>query len=786
MSMSTNIIGVEPTTNVPHMFTGSKNVTCNGGVFQSANHIVNYSGQQPFQRGLDILQHHIAPGAFHNSAERFDPPRCYPNTREAIQAKIEAWVKERPENGDRLVLWMYGPAGVGKSAIAQSIAELCEALLAASFFFSRTTSGRSDSSRLVATIVWQLIMSIPEIRDTVLSSVERDPTILSRTPATQMKCLVVDPLNQVAKEILEQRPRFVIIDGLDECLPPRSQDDILNFLSTSLKRLNTPLYFLIASRPHQNIGNIFMSDSFNGTIQTLPLAYDYDQSQKDIRHFLISSFTKIRMEQPYLSKSWPNSSDLESIVKKSSGQFVYAATVMRYIDSGNHGHESRLSAILALSSSHNTDTPFAALDELYLQIFRAIGKGEIERVMEVLGAHICLNIRALDVLEEFFNYRPGELAHVLRTISALVFVPDKPSLNVTIYHASLPDFLLDRTRSQSFYVDPPKISLALVRRCIQGDQVRPSTAPDKMCYGDPLFRYARIYSECIHKSPNTEDLRNFLLEFNLWDKLPIQVSLLFHNDICTAGMNLLEKFQELCKDSDPGWTQIFEYHLGRIDRWIEQVFSLIPSDFQSPVITAFMIHTKFIIDRTHILLFEEILDSLGVDMEGAFDAVNNHVRIRTADFITFILQRISIIFGPEYEPIQPDFLSFSYFCAMAGSMRDKPVVVAEMEMSAFTIYLAAALHHCEESRPIFDVLKGDNLKRLASAQKRMISGIWASVFESDHPIDADFSHYMERCERVFKVHAEEDAATAPPMTDAMTAIERIHSSFKLKSRTQVD
>jgi hypothetical protein len=64
--------------------------------------------------GQTILEKCIALGAFHNSAERFDPPKCHPNTREAIMAKIEAWVKERPQNGERLVLWMYGPAGAGK------------------------------------------------------------------------------------------------------------------------------------------------------------------------------------------------------------------------------------------------------------------------------------------------------------------------------------------------------------------------------------------------------------------------------------------------------------------------------------------------------------------------------------------------------------------------------------------------------------------------------------------------------------------------------------------------
>ena len=44
------------------------------------------------------------------------------------------WVQAIEESED--VLWLYGPAGAGKSAIAQMIAEMCAklGLLVASFF----------------------------------------------------------------------------------------------------------------------------------------------------------------------------------------------------------------------------------------------------------------------------------------------------------------------------------------------------------------------------------------------------------------------------------------------------------------------------------------------------------------------------------------------------------------------------------------------------------------------------------------------------------------------------
>ena len=545
----------------PQMFSGATNLAIDGGTFVLANKVIMTCARNPaiLQRGmsifcrraeleisilvpgLDILREHVAVGAFHNSAERFDPPKCHPKTREAILAKIEAWVKERPENGVRLVLWMYGPAGAGKSAIAQSIAELCEAFLGASFFFSRTAPGRSDSSRLVATIVWQLIKSIPEIREIVLSALEYDPTLLSQTPATQMKALIVDPMNQVPVDQLVERSRLVIIDGLDECFPSESQDDILDILSTSLQDLKTPLYFLIASRPHTNIRYAFTSNAFHSIMHTLPLEHN-DQSTEDIRRYLTSSFEKIRSKHVYLPPSWPNANDIKVLVEKSSGQFIYAATVIRYIARGHHGHEKRLDIVLKLRSPGNSAAPFATLDALYLQIFLSVGD-EIEKVMEILGALVFLkkNLKQLEDLEEFFGCRPGELASIMGDMHALIHIPDSRSENVKIYHASLPDFLLDPTRSQSFHLRAAAVYLNLAQHCI--NRIHPNLADG---FAQPWWHmYAEVFAECIFasKPPFTAELSNFLKNFSIWDSLPVRLRPFFDHRIGPICIKLLKKLQ---------------------------------------------------------------------------------------------------------------------------------------------------------------------------------------------------------------------------------------------------
>src|SRR5882762_9618975 len=95
----------------------------------------------------DLLEKYVVPGAFRNSAERYDPPKCRPHTRQAVLKRIMLWVND-PAN-EFQIMWMFGPAGAGKTAIAQSIADMYfqSGKLAASFFFSRNTSGRDNEAR---------------------------------------------------------------------------------------------------------------------------------------------------------------------------------------------------------------------------------------------------------------------------------------------------------------------------------------------------------------------------------------------------------------------------------------------------------------------------------------------------------------------------------------------------------------------------------------------------------------------------------------------------------------
>ena len=417
---------------------------------------------------MKLLQRYMAPGAFHNSEERYDAPKCHPHTRRAVLKKIMDWVKD--VNKVMLFLWLYGPAGAGKSAIAQTIAELLEkaGLLAAAFFFSRNAPGRDDKTPLVATLVYQLIISIPEIRVHVLEALDVDPALFSRSIKGQIHALIVKPLNAVANDktlapILLSRPRLIILDGLDECRTTSAQTQILNALSTAVNDLHIPLYFLIASRPEHNIRQAF-NDLHSLGPRSFSIALDDTyQPDDDIRVFLQSTFDEIKRKHPsraHFPTSWPTSEDIGLLVKKSSGQFIFASTVAKYVNSHRHWPPERLNIIFG-QSEPGQETPFAELDSLYHLILSSVA--DTEKLQDFL---MLLVLRPFSqraqrltpittLIEKFLFYRPGEIDMILIDLHSIIYVPPPGDYfrELGFFHASLPDFLLDRSRSKDLFLD---------------------------------------------------------------------------------------------------------------------------------------------------------------------------------------------------------------------------------------------------------------------------------------------------------------------------------------------
>ena len=169
----------------------------------------------------------MATAAFHDLDEHFNPPKCHPNTCLAILTKIMKWIKWE-EDLDAFIMWVYGPAGAGKSAIAQTITEMCEEemIMLASFFFSRNDSSCNTVKPLITTIAYQITLNLPDVRGAILEAITCDPAIFSKSLIVQVKSLIVVPLQPLAEAGYFNQPkshRLVIIDGLNECCNAKVQ-----------------------------------------------------------------------------------------------------------------------------------------------------------------------------------------------------------------------------------------------------------------------------------------------------------------------------------------------------------------------------------------------------------------------------------------------------------------------------------------------------------------------------------------------------------------------------------
>ncbi|KDR77959.1 hypothetical protein GALMADRAFT_24057, partial [Galerina marginata CBS 339.88] len=165
-------------------------------------------------------------------------PRCHPGTRTAVLQTLEDWaqIQGAEDSNPSHILWLFGPAKVGKSAIAGSYAaaQAKKHRLAASFFFP-PNSGYStieDESQhlekyLIPTIAFQMAFSIPELQPHIARAVEKDPIILHRSPETQVEQLITVHILSLTTSAAFRLPRTIVIDGLDKCGDQDYQQRIL-------------------------------------------------------------------------------------------------------------------------------------------------------------------------------------------------------------------------------------------------------------------------------------------------------------------------------------------------------------------------------------------------------------------------------------------------------------------------------------------------------------------------------------------------------------------------------
>uniref|UniRef100_A0A0W0EVF0 Putative nwd2 protein n=1 Tax=Moniliophthora roreri TaxID=221103 RepID=A0A0W0EVF0_MONRR len=396
-------------------------------------------------------------------------------TKEEIKDDILKWCRD--PSSDANVFWVHGPAGVGKSAIAQTIAELAdgEGLLASSFFFSRSDGKRSDPTYLVPTIAYQLAR-IPELNVAMTKVIQQNPKILYSPFTVQFRELLIDSYRS-AIELHPDRDwighltrRVIVIDGIDECetqktitqqvLPYgeiRPQDLIPPIASMLVE--NLPFRFLLFSRPEPRIREALEVASFGPDMRRLGLGNSWD-ARRDIRTFLDDGFSSVRTSPRNANIQfpdvWPDPGDVEKLVDKACGQFIYAATILKFVNDEYSSPMKQLSIVLQPSHTVKGNSPFKDLDGLYHQILSS--NPNQSEVVQVLCTLLCLQLLKCHRLspnpksiERLLGLTEGEVSATLRGMHSVLNVSG-PEADIHILHVSFHDFLRDKSRSGPCYI----------------------------------------------------------------------------------------------------------------------------------------------------------------------------------------------------------------------------------------------------------------------------------------------------------------------------------------------
>ncbi|KAF9439823.1 hypothetical protein P691DRAFT_830176 [Macrolepiota fuliginosa MF-IS2] len=311
----------------------------------------------------DLSANIIVGAEFDSSDHRLS---CHPEMRLDMTHIIQSWMYNLARKYK--ILWLHRPAGVGKSAILQTIAETtleaAISLLGATLFFSRPNS-HDDPKCVFITIAYRLAVRYPLYCQYVVRLLSIDPQVVEKSLVKQFEMFIVQPFG-IRRLLAEHHDTvLVLLDGLDECDGEDAQCEIILLIGRFVLQYPTsPLIWLITS-PYGQMRVLVHSD----------------QGRHDVETYLQDNFSKIRKKHrqsiPSSLQQWPSESDFSTIATRSSGLFIFPSTLIQFIgDTAYADPISQLKIVLEVIGS--TSSPdgghnlFETLDALYTRILSEI------------------------------------------------------------------------------------------------------------------------------------------------------------------------------------------------------------------------------------------------------------------------------------------------------------------------------------------------------------------------------------------------------------------------------
>ncbi|CAE6488379.1 unnamed protein product [Rhizoctonia solani] len=401
--------------------------------------------------------------ATYNSKLSMDVGRrsCTEDTRIQVLKDLMAWAGN--SDGAK-IYWMNGMAGTGKTTIAYSLCEQLEAgqQLAASFFCTRMSRECNEAKQIIPTIAYQLARYSAPFRDALCRILNQNPDIGALNTNSQFCFLLAKPLGEVRKVV--GRNLVIVIDALDECSDPYAVKVMLDMLLPFAT--DSPIKFFVTSRPEPAIRESMMVgiDQCNHPRSILYL--------HEIEKSLVRADIELYLKDELKHMLPAHQSGIVALAEKAGNLFIYAATAVRYIQAAGKAFNSkRLKSILGVNSKSKNG--LSAIDALYQAILIAaihdnpLEPDERDIILTVLWTAVCACEPVLiDTLAALCNLDETDLVmSALQPLRSVLHVSEHDRL-VTTLHASFPDFMFSRERSQDFFCDRLSHDRLLAEHCL--------------------------------------------------------------------------------------------------------------------------------------------------------------------------------------------------------------------------------------------------------------------------------------------------------------------------------
>ncbi|KXN86801.1 hypothetical protein AN958_09596 [Leucoagaricus sp. SymC.cos] len=421
-----------------------------------------------------LLQHTLLDTEF-DSPARGPLPQCYPGTRTAIRRAVSSRLDDLRPGWN--VIWLYGPAEVGKTVIAQAIAEdsYSAGRLGASVFLSHANLD-GDSHRLLPTIAQRLMSQNWEYKQLVAKELYDNPLLPEADLRTQFKCFITVPLDvlQARHAGYEQRPQAVILDGLDDWAEEENQRLFLELVCLHTRFGNqSSLLWLIFSRFHPIFEATFLKFAPKHKFRKEEILVSKD-ARDDIYSYLCDNFQSLHAQYRDIlrigpKEHWPSPAQRLLIADSVAGDFAFASALLNYLGNvGTSNPVTRLASCLEFLVTSDLESiepsPVQRLDLLYMHILSTIPHDTLTialRILSFCAYHPRHPLSALE-LSNFLCLDQDTFYGALHELQPIVFVPG-PKEAITdrlrFYNKSFGTFILDPSRSGNLHIKAPAIHM---------------------------------------------------------------------------------------------------------------------------------------------------------------------------------------------------------------------------------------------------------------------------------------------------------------------------------------